>query len=253
MSVTSGKLLAVLLACAITSQAQAEVTVVLLHGLARSPGSMSKMESALQEAGFSTCNVGYPSTKYTVEEIATQFVIPDIKKCVMEGSPVSFVTHSMGGILVREIRRIEPALQFGRVVMLGPPNRGSELVDLMKGWSLFQWINGPAGQQLGTEADSLPNRLGEADFEVGIIAGNKPFLEPFTRYIDGPSDGKVSLESAKLDGMTDYTILPVTHSLMMRDQQVIDQTLSFLTEGHFAEAVCLATARGNPEAHGCPD
>lgn len=89
------------------------------------------------------------------------------------------------------------------------------------------------GQQLGTEADSLPNRLGAADFEVGIIAGNAPFLEPFTRYIDGPSDGKVSLESAKLDGMTAFIELPVTHALMMRDEQVIKQTLSFLNEGEF--------------------
>lgn len=234
------------LAFAITSLAHAEGTVVLLHGLARSPGSMSKMESALQQVGFTTCNIGYPSTKFPVDELAVQFVVPEIKKCVADGAPVSFVTHSMGGILVREIRRIEPKLEFGRVVMLGPPNRGSELVDLMKGWSLFRWINGPAGQQLGTQADSLPNRLGAADFEVGIIAGNKPFLEPFTRYIDGPSDGKVSVERAKLDGMTAFIALPVTHTLMMRNERVIKQTLSFLKEGHFADAKCQAK-NGGPE------
>ena len=219
------------------SQALAGTTVVLLHGLARSSGSMSKMEAALKSAGFSTCNIGYPSTKYPVDKLAAQFVVPEIRKCVKVDTPISFVTHSMGGIIARQIRRTEPGIQFGRVVMLGPPNHGSELVDNMRGWSLFQWVNGPAGQQLGTEAASFPNGLGPATFDVGIIAGNKPFLEPFKGYITGQSDGKVSLESAKLEGMKDYLVLPVTHSLMMRNQQVIEQTISFLNSGHFTRAV----------------
>ncbi len=218
------------------SQAIVGNTVVLLHGLARSSRSMSKMETALQAAGLSTCNIGYPSTRYPIETLAAQFVVPKIRKCVIGSGPISFVTHSMGGILVRQIRRTEPGIQFGRVVMLGPPNHGSELVDRMRGWSLFQWANGPAGQQLGTEAGSVPNSLGGANFEVGIIAGNKPFLEPFTSYISGPSDGKVSLESTKLEGMTDYLTLPVTHAVMMRNRQVIEQTIRFLDTGYFVGA-----------------
>jgi triacylglycerol lipase len=216
-------------------------TVVLLHGLARSAGSMSKMEVALQEAGFSTRNIGYPSTKYPVEVLAEKFVIPEIRRCAKAG-PVNFVTHSLGGIIVREIRRSKPEMEFGRVVMLGPPNHGSELVDSMRGWPLYQWVNGPAGQQLGTEPGSTPNLLGPATFEVGVIAGNKPFLEPFKGYIAGPSDGKVSLESAKLEGMKDYLVLPVTHSLMMRNQQVIERTIGFLNAGHFASAVAPSNA-----------
>ena len=218
------------------SQAFAGNTVVLLHGLARSSRSMSKMETALQAAGFSTWNIGYPSTKYPIDRLAAQFVVPEIRKCSIGSGPISFVTHSMGGILVRQIHRTEPGIQFGRVVMLGPPNHGSELVDHMRGWSLFRWVNGPAGQQLGTEAGSFPNSLGGAHFEVGIIAGNKPFLEPFTSFIGGPSDGKVSLESAKLEGMKDSLTLPVTHALMMRDRQVIEQTIRFLNSGYFVAA-----------------
>jgi pimeloyl-ACP methyl ester carboxylesterase len=218
------------------SQAFAGNTVVLLHGLARSSRSMSKMETALQAAGFSPCNIGYPSTKHPIETLTAEFVVPQIRKCSIGGGPISFVTHSMGGILVRQIHRTEPGIQFGRVVMLGPPNHGSELVDHMRGWSLFQWVNGPAGQQLGTEPGSFPNSLGGAHFEVGIIAGNKPFLEPFTSFIGGPSDGKVSLESAKLEGMKDYLTLPVTHALMMRHRQVIEQTIRFLDSGYFVGA-----------------
>src|SRR5690606_1773141 len=112
---------------------------------------------------------------------------------------VNFVTHSMGGIILRKLRVLAPELRIGRAVMLGPPNQGSELVDNMKSWVLFGWVNGPAGQQLGTDPDSVPNTLGPADFDLGIIAGDQPSFEPFKGYIDAASDGKVSVESTKLD------------------------------------------------------
>lgn len=211
-------------------------TVVLLHGLARTARSMSKMAASLQKAGYRVCNIDYPSTRFPVEELAARFVVPAIHKCGLGDGPVNFVTHSLGGIIVRHIRQSEHNLRIGRVVMLGPPNRGSELVDGMKNWPLFRWINGPAGRQLGTEPDSLPNRLGPATFEVGVIAGDKPFLEPFKGYLAGPGDGKVSLESAKLEGMSDYLTLPVTHTLMMRDPQVIDYAIRFLNTGQFQSA-----------------
>lgn len=211
----------------------AKEPVVLLHGLARSARSMNKLATALQQAGFSTCNIGYPSTQYPVEELAARYVLPRIRRSVGSDRPIHFVTHSMGGIVVRQIHHTMPELPFGRVVMLGPPNHGSELVDRMRTWPLFRWLNGPAGQQLGTEPASLPNRLGAAAFEVGVIAGNKPIGEPFKGYIAGASDGKVSVESTQLDGMRDHLVLPVTHALMMRHAQVIQQTICFINHGHF--------------------
>ena len=218
--------------CFSMNNAVAQQTVVLLHGLARSAHSMNKMNTALQQAGFRTCNIDYPSTKYPIEVLADRFVLPQIQACA-KGAPVSFVTHSMGGILVRQLRKSHPELAFGRVVMLGPPNQGSEIVDHIRDWSLFRWVNGPAGQQLSTAPSSLPNTLGVANFEVGIIAGNKPLLEPFKGYIAGQSDGKVSVASTHLNGMKDAVVLPVTHALMMRDPQVIAQTIQFLKIGQF--------------------
>src|SRR3990172_1237294 len=193
---------------------------------------------------YVTCHIGYPSTKYTIEVLAADYVLPRIRECVKTDSEsVSFVTHSLGGIIVRYIRKTVPEMNFGRVVMLGPPNHGSELVDNLGGWRIFQWVNGPAGQQLGANQESVPNKPGAATFEVGIIAGNKPFLEPFKSYITGQSDGKVSVESAKLEHMSDYVILPVTHSLMMRNKAVIEQTLSLLKHGHFTGAATATLVR----------
>lgn len=218
--------------------ASAGQVVVLIHGLARSADSLSKLADRLDGVGYRTCNIDYPSTKYPIEVLTTDYVLPRIRECVgKDPGPIHFVTHSLGGIIVREIRQVDPELPIGRVVMLGPPNHGSELVDHLRSWTLFQWINGPAGQQLGTGTDSVPNTLGPVDFELGVIAGNKPFLEPFAGYIEGPGDGKVSVESAKLEGMEDYVVLPVTHMLMMRNDAVIEQTIEFLQNGRFSEPV----------------
>lgn len=251
MSLTAGYAIAIaaLLGMGGPEPQAGEDTVVMLHGLARSAGSMSKMEAALQAAGYRTCNIDYPSTRYPIEELAERFVVPAVAQCAPTGT-VHFVTHSMGGIIVRQIAAAVPDVGIGRVVMLGPPNQGSEIVDAMEHWSPFYWLNGPAGLQLGTGADSVPNRLGPAPFEVGVIAGDAPFMEPFKGFIPGPSDGKVSLERARLDGMADYLVLPVTHSLMMRDREVIAQTLHFLGEGRFADDEAPETGRppGPPPA-----
>lgn len=226
---------ALALAVAVPARSSTDDKVVILHGLARSAASMSKMEAALQAAGYRTCNIDYPSTRYPIEELAERFVAPAVAQCAPRGT-VHFVTHSMGGILVRQIAAATPGIDIGRVVMLGPPNKGSEIVDAMEEWSPFYWVNGPAGLQLGTGPDSVPNRLGPAKFEVGVIAGDAPFMEPFKGFIPGPSDGKVSLKRARLDGMSDFLVLPVTHSLMMRDREAIAQTVRFLDTGRFTHA-----------------
>jgi pimeloyl-ACP methyl ester carboxylesterase len=217
------------------SAAHATPTVVLLHGLARTPHSMSKMESELKAAGFATCNIRYPSTRHAIETLTREYVQPAVEDCLERAgaNSASFVTHSMGGIIVRQLRHTAPHLSVDRVVMLGPPNQGSELADRMRACPLYRWINGPAGQQLGTEATSVPNRLGPADFQLGVIAGNRPVLEPFKHYIDGPSDGKVSVERSKLAGTHAHLILPVTHATMMRHEVVIKQTIAFLRDGAF--------------------
>lgn len=211
--------------------------VVLLHGLARSPDSMEKMKHSLEQEGYEVCNLGYPSTEQSIEKLAADHVLPAIAECNGGGlRRTHFVTHSLGGIIVRQLHAmsaVDAELVFGRVVMLGPPNGGSEVVDKLSAMPPFQWLNGPAGQQLGTDEDAVPVRLGATDLEVGVIAGNRSINLILSTLIPGDDDGKVSIDNARLEGMKDFIVLPVSHPFLMKDDDVIRQTINFLESGAF--------------------
>ena len=208
--------------------------VILLHGLARSSKSMKKMDKALTESGYLVRNTAYPSTEKPVDELASEVIPPAVESCNEEGDrPIHFVTHSMGGILIRYFLESNELRNLGRVVMLSPPNQGSEVVDKLAEVPGFVAINGPAGMQLGTDEDDLPSQLGPATFDVGIITGSRSINLFLSAMIPGKDDGKVSVERAKLEGMSDFLVVPYTHPYIMKRKLVIGQVLFFLEHGRF--------------------
>ena len=215
---------------------QATACVVLLHGLGRTYRSMYRIEDALRDAGYATISVDYPSQSKPIEALALQAVPEGVAHCRKRGArTIHFVTHSMGGLVLRYYLSTHRVPELGRVVMLSPPNQGSEVADALVGTGVYDRVNGPAGGQLVTGPDGIAARLGPVDFPLGIITGNQQTLfdSVLATQIPGANDGKVSVERAKVEGMADFMVLPVTHTFIVNDDEVIGQVLYFLANGSF--------------------
>jgi len=206
--------------------------VILLHGLARTKSSMNELEQKLTAQAYKVVNLGYPSTDHNVEKLAELSIGPAIRECG-ESSEINFVTHSLGGILVREYLSKHQITNLKYTVMLGPPNKGSEVVDKLRDVPGFYFLNGDAGLQLGTDVSSKPNTLGPVTFNLGVIAGNRSINWILSSLIPGNDDGKVSIQRTKIEGMTDHIVLPTTHTFMMKNNKVIAQVIYYLKNGHF--------------------
>lgn len=210
-----------------------EECVIVLHGLAKTSHSMTKISDSLEVEGYITVNYDYPSRAGSIEELAQKYIEDALTQCPKQAT-IHFVTHSMGGILVRQYLHDKSIGNLGKVVMLGPPNQGSEVVDELHNLPGYARFGGPASLELGTKPDSVPVQLGPADFDLGIIAGSRSVNLILSTLLPNQDDGKVAVENTKLAGMKDHITLPVTHVFMMKNNIVISEIKHFLKTGAFS-------------------
>ena len=212
-------------------------TVILLHGIGHSMMNMLFLDKFLKKHGYTTCNITYPSLRHDIKTLSKWLCDTLEQKQVWHRSQkVHFVTHSMGGLVggfyLEDFKDTIPSEKLGRVVMLGTPHGGSEVADGLKNFWLYKLVFGPAGQELTT--DIRKDDQIKPDYDLGIVAGTQNWLYPLGKiFIDQPHDGCVSVESTKLEGMTDHIVMPVLHGIMGWSPNIQKQTLYFLKHGKF--------------------
>ena len=178
--------------------------------------------------------VEYGFAQKKIEELAGPAVDEGLELCRKnQARRIHFVTHSLGGILVRYYLAHNTIEELGRIVMLAPPNQGSNVVDEFSDMPGYEILNGPAGFQLGKDEKSVPLQLGPAHYEVGIIAGDYTINPILSTSFDEPNDGKVSVEDTKLEGMKDFLVVHRSHPFIMQGGEVIEQIKYFLKSGYF--------------------
>jgi triacylglycerol lipase len=219
-------------------------TVVLLHGLGLGGWAMARLERSLRAAGYRTVNLTYPSRSRPIEQLAAEWLPAQLRSRGVAIAPrFHFVTHSMGGIVLRAWLREEQRKNggrlpagLGRVVMLAPPNQGSAVADRLRRFPPFRWFTGVNGIRLGTGADSLPRALGPwpTGIELGVIAGDRTLNPLFSAWLDGVNDGKVSVASTRLAGLRDHLVLPHSHTWLQWRADTARAVGRFLQHGSFS-------------------
>lgn len=206
--------------------------VFVLHGLARGARSMARLSTQLSDARFVVHNLDYPST----EEPFPRLVALLRTRVDHEGAAcpaIHFVTYSLGGLVVRAFLEQSPPSRLGRVVMIAPPNHGSQIVDHLGDTWIFRTLLGPVASELGTTPESVPNRLGPPRYPLGIIAGDRAINPLGAVLLPDPHDGAVSADSTRLDGMSDFLVVHRSHTFIMQAPEVATQTIAFLRYGRF--------------------
>jgi pimeloyl-ACP methyl ester carboxylesterase len=217
--------------------------VILLHGLMRTSSSMRPIEIKLNEKYSATAKplpqiirFSYASTRAPITSHAEA-----LRELVdnLPGKPrIRIAGHSLGNIVTRlaiaqwstqgdphgVLSRIE------RVVMLGPPNQGSSFAKRLSQLGLFETITGKSGMQLGPQWDGFQENLGIPPCPFAILAGDLSGSSIQNPLLDGPNDAVVTVDEAKLEGMSEFKTYPVLHSFLMQDPKCVEDAVDFLMQ-----------------------
>ncbi len=217
--------------CERDSRPAAGEAVVLVHGLGRTERSMAVLAQRLRWAGYDVTAFGYDSR---LDPVARQAEALEemVARCCAEARRVHFVGHSLGGIVIRSYLAAQPPDSLGRVVLLVPPSRGSELADWIRGIPVASEALGPAGRALGTGESDMPARLPPPAYEMGIVAGDRSVNPLGSAFIEGPDDGMVALARTRVEGAP-MVVLPRSHAFIMNSRHAARAVVQFLRTGAF--------------------
>ncbi len=212
-------------------------TVVLLHGIGHTKLNMLFAEAFIKKRGYKTLNITYPSTRLNIDGLS-DFVSKRMNQESIWSSAtkIHFLTHSMGGLVIRRfLQKYRDQVDhktLGRVVMIAPPNQGSEIADLLQNVFAYKMLFGPAGQELTTK--NTRNIKDDIYYDLGVIAGSRGWCYPLGQLcVPKPHDGRVSIANSKINGMSDHVVIRATHSFISWSSKTLALADYFFKNGKF--------------------
>lgn len=222
----------------------AQACIVLVHGLWRSGAAMDVIARDLRHHGYQTVTVDYPSTSATIPELAEKYLHQGVESCRQRGvGQIHMVSHSMGGILVRQYLQTRRLPEGSRVVMLSPPNKGSELSTYFANSRWYEWLVGPAGASLIQGENGFLAHLAPIEEPVGVIAAYRSWSLWPEAWLPSPNDGTVSLRSMLLDEMDDLALVNAGHAMMRHKDETHQLIRRFLKYGAFIQPDDIAESK----------
>jgi triacylglycerol lipase len=208
--------------------------VVVIHGLAWVRDTLKPTAKHLQDEGYQVVRFKYDS-RQTLDEPALAQEITHLlqTECPDPTRRIHFVAHSMGTVVTRSYLQQHSLPNLGQVVLMAPPNQGTELADAIGKSKLLQEIFGRGAIALGTDASSLPNRLAPPTYSPGVIMGDRSMFWPTSWMLPGRDDGVIAVERGKLPGMGGFIVLPANHIRLPGDVSVLRAMDAYLRTGTF--------------------
>jgi len=198
---------------------------------------MEPLKLFFEHEGFKVYCITYASTKHPL-----QYFFESVGEALKtlphdEVSKLHILTHSMGGVILRGALEYFTPQSLGHIVMLSPPNKGSEIVDRFRKFQWFGRLFGPAALQLSTDS-TLLKQLPIPKAPLGIIAATRSSVL-FTPFIFmSANDGRVAVKRMRMAGMDDFVTLKTGHIAMLFNRDVAKEALYFMRHGFFKGRYC---------------
>jgi hypothetical protein len=205
--------------------------IVLVHGLGRTGFDMALLAHRLGRRfpESSVHTFSYPSRRLTLSEATTR--LAGFVNQITSSEPVSFVGHSLGGIVVRSLDISSQArAPLHRLVTLGSPHNGAKIARMLSRYSFPSAIFGPILSELGTlDLAETPRQI-----EVGCIVGATGTRIGFLPLFLEDNDGLVLRREASFAGCRDQVTRLSFHGTMPFSARLARLAGDFLQQGRFS-------------------
>ena len=189
---------------------------------------MQPLSQKLRKLGYETQVLSYNTVSINEESL-----FDSIDKALNPLTANVLVGHSLGGLMIkRYLASRKPSTTLvSHVVAIGSPLKGASIVTRIQDLGFGAMLGNSPYHGLNKHEDvwTFPQKLGSIAGTMGI--GARPIL---MRRDNTMSDGTVTVDETRLEGMQDHIEMKQTHTSLIYNTYVPTQIDHFIKTDHFS-------------------